>query len=157
MQIYRFPGDLPRFYATIDHLIGHLGEMAANRLFLLFLFSRNFFLFQRMNLWEFYPRVYLMFFQPKKLPHYIVLIYLYILIFCAGIVAPIVAGVVAILIAPRRAILLVIIVINYRNHRCTGKTAQFTSSVLNFNKITTFCIIAPYLWIKYSTAECTRI
>ena len=38
--------------------------------------------------------------------------YLYILIFCAGIVAA--------LVASCCTILLVIIVINYRNHRCTG-------------------------------------
>lgn len=46
--------------------------------------------------------------------------YLYILIFCAGIVAPVVAGIVAALVASCCTILLVIIVINYRNHRCTG-------------------------------------
>ena len=49
-----------------------------------------------------------------------ILIYLYILIFYAGVVAPVVAGVVARSIAPRRIILLVIIIIDYRNHRCTG-------------------------------------
>mgnify|MGYP006888378875 FL=1 len=50
-----------------------------------------------------------------------ILIYLYILIFCAGVVAPLVAGVVAVPVAPRRIILLIIIVINYRNYRCTLK------------------------------------
>ena len=61
------------------------------------------------------------FLQSKKHPLYLsYLIYLYILIFCAGVVAPVVAGVVAALVASCRAIMLVIIAINYRNHRCTG-------------------------------------
>lgn len=59
----------------------------------------------------------------------IFLIYLYILIFFAGIVAPIVAGVVA----PRRYIRPI------------------------FRTIPASNIVAPYLWIKYSIAECTRI
>ena len=59
-------------------------------------------------------------FSTKKLPLYLSY-YLYILIFCAGVVAPVVAGVVAVPVAPRRIILLIIIVINYRNYRCTLK------------------------------------
>ena len=63
----------------------------------------------------------------------IFLIYLYILIFCAGIVAGVVAGVVAVPIAPRRYIRPI------------------------FRTIPASNIVAPYLWIKYSIAECTRI
>ena len=59
----------------------------------------------------------------------IFLIYLYILIFCAGVVA----GVVAVPIAPRRYIRPI------------------------FRTIPASNIVAPYLWIKYSIAECTRI
>lgn len=55
--------------------------------------------------------------------------YLYILIFCAGVVA----GVVAVPIAPRRYIRPI------------------------FRTIPAPNIVAPYLWIKYSIAECTRI
>ena len=53
-------------------------------------------------------------FSTKKLPLYLSY-YLYILIFCAGVVAPVVAGVVAVPVAPRRAILLVVIVLYTSN------------------------------------------
>ena len=62
-----------------------------------------------------------------------ILIYLYILIFCAGVVAPVVAGVVAHPVAPCRYIRPI------------------------FRTIPVSNIVAPYLWIKYSIAECTRI
>ena len=70
-----------------------------------------------------------MFFAVEKTSPLYVLIYLYILIFIAPIVAPIVAGVVA----PRRYIRPI------------------------FRTIPAPNIVAPYLWIKYSIAECTRI
>lgn len=48
-----------------------------------------------MNLWEFYPMVYLMFFQPKKLPLSILSYISYILIFSiAGIIVGIIVSVI---------------------------------------------------------------
>ena len=68
-------------------------------------------------------------FAVEKTSPLSILIYLYILIFCAGVVA----GVVAVPIAPRRYIRPI------------------------FRTIPAPNIVAPYLWIKYSIAECTRI
>lgn len=48
-----------------------------------------------MNLWGFYPMVYLMFFQPKKLPLSILSYISYILIFSiAGIIVGIIVSVI---------------------------------------------------------------
>ena len=73
------------------------------------------------------------FFAFSTFPLSIVFYILIILIFCTGIVAPVVAGVVAVPIAPRRYIRPI------------------------FRTIPAPNIVAPYLWIKYSIAECTRI